>query len=349
MTRIVFYHLAICLFVFALIGGCGEQTIPEPKADWNPDNPVFAQVVDYQIDQEYFDQMRVLLKKEGKPDYQLPEEYPRLLNDMIIQEIYTHEGYAREYDRHGSFSSMMDIGKNRLLIDFYKEKMLKNFTPDPKRGDVKKQQDAFIDSRIAEIAKRFGVKYHLERLKLGQETSVDPVVETGVMSWSFNDFARLAVEAGRRKDLDTYEDRVNALKSMIENRLLQDDAIAENLHKDPVYLKRKKYMKRYLMSRYARSQIIGDDISATSREAKIYFQKHIDEFKSKTGKKVDYYEVEDQVVELATVDKRENILNQLSQALAQSRCRVYVFEDNCLKVWPKWPETEMRKFRRIRD
>ena len=196
-----------------------------------------------------------------------------------------------------------------------------------------------MEERLASAGKkleqRFSVRYNLELLKPGNEKSNKPVVESGIMTWTPMDFAQKAADAGLLKTLTSYEGRVNTLKRLVWERLFHDNALADEIDKEDEFVRRMDVLSRYMLANFTKNEIIGDHIFATTSEAMAYYDLHLQVSKDAKGNVVPFADVKEKAKELATIQKRNDVLTELSQSISRNRFEPVIYEENCDRLWGK--------------
>ena len=363
----VFLSLFLALFCIIFLTSCSENEDGKTQdiQEYDPENPVLVMVGKFRIDKKYFDTSLRLLPPGLFEIYSSPKRYRDFLSEIVIQEIYYKEGIHRGYDTKPGYVSMIEAARRAGLIEYALEKeVLKDFSLDDEylEGVYKQNPTRFqlpngtvlpfedVKNRILrnvlrdkmgecltssgeKLEKRFAVRYHLEFLKPGNEKSNKPVVESGIMTWTPMDFAQKAADAGMLKTLIKYEGRVNTLKRLVWERLFHDNALADKIDREDEFVRRMNILSHYLLATFTKNEVIGEDIIADYKEAMAYYDLHHDSFVDFTGKLLPFADVQEKAIELATIQKRNDVLANLSKSIARNRFEPVFFNEHCDKLW----------------
>lgn len=369
MRTTVSYGIIFFIVTAVFFFSCSENEDEAIKSmvAYDPANPLLATVGDLRIDKKYFETSLHLLPPGLFEIYSNPKKYRDLLQEIIVQEIYNRDGVYRGYDTKPGYVSLVESTRRMGLVEYALEKeVLKDTIPDDKylrevydknlirfqkgngqllpfeeiksklyRNVLREKMEERLASAGKKLEQRFSVRYNLELLKPGNEKSNKPVVESGIMTWTPMDFAQKAADAGLLKTLTSYEGRVNTLKRLVWERLFHDNALADEIDKEDEFVRRMDVLSRYMLANFTKNEIIGDHIFATTSEAMAYYDLHLQVSKDAKGNVVPFADVKEKAKELATIQKRNDVLTELSQSISRNRFEPVIYEENCDRLWGK--------------
>ena len=361
---------AAWLFVFAgfwvFFCTCGPDRPDATEiSNDDPENPILAKIGDVIIDREYFEASLALLPPALYDRYSIPLHFREFLDELVIQEIYYLEGKRRFYDKKPDYLNLRDRAKRAALTEYVLEKEVQKTAPVTDQDvrtaydanpedyrDTDKGQLTFDQTRRMvrhrlerarkeqmfhqvgqTLKKRFSVRFNFEGLKLGNERSLTPVVESGIMTWTFLDFVVKARDAGYKQSLKDFEGRKRILNQMVLERLFHDNSLADEVDREKAFLDRVEVLSHFILASYTKNKVVGSDIEATSEQVKAYYELHPELFTNASGERIAFDIVKPKVKELATAHQRAQALSELSYAISRDRFLPVVYEQHCARLW----------------
>jgi hypothetical protein len=353
----IFFATMLVLAAF----GCGKKDtkpIPPPS---EPDNPIVAEIGGQQIDRYFVETSLTLTSPLMKLMYlSKSESFKKFLDHLINQEIYYLEGVKRNYHKNRRYAPMLQDAKEVTLIEFAKEKAGEKAAPVPEeeilanydrnrehyknddgsiqpyeavQGQIAKKLQAIARKKAATaqratLENQYGVKYYKEELAAEKPALDAVVVESGVVTWTFEDFANIAVKRGLARNLTTEKGRIQALEKLMGDRLFYENAIADQLDKQIQYRSREQVLERFILANFTRSKIAGNDIKANNAETQKFYDENPKAFRTSTGDIAPFDQVKEKAHAYATARKRNEMLDQLARSLRRDSFKVIVYEEN---------------------
>ena len=326
--------IVLILFLLTILpSGClsDPSANPAPPA-YDPENPALAMVGTFAIDQNYFQVAVEVLPRLLKQSPPPPAAYRQYLDDLVVQEIYYQEGKRRKYNEKPDYLTMLAQGKKTGLVEFLVRRSARAFPPEDSRPESEKMEHAFFEMG-QKLEQRFSVRFHLDTLAEATVRSTRPVVESGIMTWTYAEFLVKAADAGYRAELILPGTRERTLKRMVYERMIHDNAVADQVDKDAEFMTFAMMLEHFILSSYTKTTILGDDVEATLMEARAYYDLHPDQFFGLVPEPLPFEMVEKRAFDLATAQKRKKVLSDLSYAISGDRFRGVVFESHCQRAW----------------